>query len=65
MIERGPAFKAFALFERGLLPEAGGWSTQQEWWLQVFEVIDVELRRVQIERAALDKAQAEQPPTNQ
>ncbi len=41
--------QAYSLYERGILPAAGGWQAQQEWWLQVFEVIGEALARVRRE----------------
>lgn len=45
-IERQSALRAFALHEKGFLPRAGGWLAQDEWWLQVLELIEVEVQKV-------------------
>lgn len=51
-IERRAQIAGYALFEKGALPDPGGWLRQQEWWMQVFETIDGQVKTVRSERAA-------------
>ncbi len=43
-------FVAFSFFEKGILPEAGGWAQQSHHWIQALKVIDPIVTYAQHER---------------
>ena len=59
MIGMQRVFQGYALFDKGQLPDPGGWLQQQEWWMQAFEVIGAEVRRVEQEKRKTDQPGSE------
>lgn len=39
----------FSLFEKGVLPESGGWEEQEYHWIAAFKIIEPEVIAVKIE----------------
>ena len=48
----------WAMLQKGFLPRRGGWEEQPRIWVQVFEVIDQAVFRVQQERREQLEAEA-------
>lgn len=53
--ERAEYFFAYDLFEKGVMPETGGWTQQAAHWIEAFRVIRGVVAQVRAEQLAAMK----------